>query len=158
MTETLEGGCFCKAVRYRLTGAPMFVNCCHCLNCKNQTGSAFVINAFYETDRIELMSGDLDSVTVETGTGRPNDIYSCTKCHVAVWSDYGQRPGVRLVRVGTLDDPTALKPDAHIFVRSKLSWVTLPEDAPTFETFYKTKETWPAESIERMRAAMNKDD
>ena len=39
----MEGGCACGAVRYRLTSEPMFVHCCHCLNCQRQTGSAFVI-------------------------------------------------------------------------------------------------------------------
>ena len=53
MSERFEGGCCCKAVRYRLTSAPMFVHCCHCLNCQSQTGSAFVINAIIETERIE---------------------------------------------------------------------------------------------------------
>ncbi|MDB5672687.1 MAG: hypothetical protein JWO25_3646, partial [Alphaproteobacteria bacterium] len=28
--ETLEGGCACRGVRYRVRGAPMFVHCCHC--------------------------------------------------------------------------------------------------------------------------------
>ena len=73
-------------------------------------------------------------------------------CKAAVWSDYGRRPGVRFVRLGTLDDPTALSPDVHIFTRSKLPWVRLPDDVPSFEVYYKTKELWPAESLERLRA------
>ena len=47
MTETFEGGCSCGAVRYRLTSRPMFTHCCHCLDCQNQTGSAFAINALH---------------------------------------------------------------------------------------------------------------
>src|SRR4051812_17077729 len=45
LMSVLEGGCACGAVRYRLTSAPMFVNCCHCTDCQRQVGSAFVINA-----------------------------------------------------------------------------------------------------------------
>ena len=56
MTEKLSGGCACGAVRYALTSAPMFVHCCHCLDCQRQTGSAFVLNALIETDRIQLLS------------------------------------------------------------------------------------------------------
>jgi hypothetical protein len=33
MSDMLEGGCACGAVRYRLNSAPMFVNCCHCRDC-----------------------------------------------------------------------------------------------------------------------------
>jgi len=56
MTQSTElaGGCACGAVRYRLASAPMFVNCCHCLDCQRQTGGAFAINAIIETDRILL--------------------------------------------------------------------------------------------------------
>jgi hypothetical protein len=153
MPTTYEGGCFCRKVRYRLSSAPMFVHCCHCRNCQNQTGSAFVINAIIETDRIELLSGRPEIDTVESGSGRPHDIYRCPDCRVAVWSDYGRRAGLRFVRVGTLDDPAALSPDVHIFTRSKLPWVRLPEGAPAYEVFYERDKLWPAESLERRRIA-----
>jgi len=154
MSESFEGGCFCRSVRYRLTSEPMFVHCCHCLNCQSQTGSAFVINAIIETDRIEILSGELVVTELLSGTGDPHDVYRCPDCLVAVWSDYGRRPGLRFVRVGTLDDPTAIAPDVHIFTRSKQPWVGLPEDVPSFEVFYKPKETWPAASRDRRRAAV----
>jgi len=154
MTEHLEGGCFCKTVRYRLISAPMFVHCCHCLNCQSQTGSAFVINAMIETDRIEVLSGDLTVSALRGGDGDPHDIYRCSKCLCAVWSDYGHRPGLRFVRVGTLDDPTALVPDVHIFTRSKQPWVGLPEAVPAFEVFYDRKKLWPAGSLARLKAAV----
>jgi hypothetical protein len=38
MSVTREGGCTCGEVRYRLTSDPLFVHCCHCLNCQRQTG------------------------------------------------------------------------------------------------------------------------
>ena len=72
MSDKFEGGCFCKAVRYRLTTAPMIVHCCHCRNCQNQTGSAFVINAFIEADRVELLSGETGIDTVESGAASPD--------------------------------------------------------------------------------------
>ena len=64
MSGTLAGGCFCRKVRYRLTSEPMFVHCCHCRNCQSQTGSAFVLNALIETDRIEKLSGEPEATRV----------------------------------------------------------------------------------------------
>jgi len=151
MSDSLEGGCFCKKVRYRLTSAPMFVHCCHCLNCQSQTGSAFVLNALIETSRIELLSGEPMVTELRSGDGGPHDVYRCPDCLVAVWSDYGRRPGLRFVRIGTLDDPKALSPDVHIFTRSKQPWIRLPEDVPAFEVFYDLDELWPAEALERRR-------
>ncbi len=153
MPEKLEGGCFCKSVRYRLTSKPMFVHCCHCRYCQSQTGSAFVINALIETDRIEQLSGELEVTALRSGGDHPHDVYRCPQCKVAVWSDYGRRPFVRFVRVGTLDEPTALEPDVHIFTRSKLPWVRLPAGVPSFEVFYDAKKLWPPKARARRRAA-----
>ena len=145
MAGNLEGGCACGAVRYRLGSAPMFVHCCHCRDCQRQTGSAFVLNALIETDQIRLLSGDPAPVAVPTDSGRPHEIYRCPACQTALWSDYGGRPALRFVRVGTLDDPTALAPDVHIYTRSKLPWVRLPEGVPAFDAYYDTKALWPAQ-------------
>jgi hypothetical protein len=152
MSEEFEGGCACGTVRYRLLSAPMFVNCCHCRDCQRQTGSAFVINAVIETDRIALISGAPEAVAVPTDSGRPHDIYRCGICHTALWSDYGGRPRIRFVRVGTLDNPAALAPNAHIFTRSKLPWVELPKAVPAFDVYYDMETLWPAASLERRRA------
>ncbi len=150
--EGLEGGCACGAVRYRLGSAPMFVHCCHCRDCQRQTGSAFVINALIETDRVALLKGDPVPVAVPTDSGRPHRIFRCPTCQTAVWSEYGGVAKLRFVRVGTLDDPAALPPDIHIYVRSKLPWVSIPEGTPAFEAYYSAKELWPAASLERRRA------
>ena len=149
----MKGGCACGAVRYELTSAPMFVHCCHCLDCQRQTGSAFVINRLIETDRIRMLQGEPVSVRVPTDSGRPHDIYRCPTCHVALWSDYGGRPYLRFVRIGTLDAPHAIRPDVHIFTRSKVPWVSLPPDVPAFDVFYDLKALWPAQAQDRRRAA-----
>jgi hypothetical protein len=131
----------------------MFVHCCHCLNCQRQTGSAFVINLLLEADRMELLAREPRPVDVPRDDGSTQRIYRCPTCQVAVYSEYG-RPEVRFVRAGTLDDPSSVAPDVHIFTRSKVPWVTLPESTPAFEVYYDSKTLWPAESIERLDAAM----
>jgi hypothetical protein len=55
------------------------------------------------------------------------------------------------VRAGTLDDPQAVRPDVHIFTRSRAPWHDLPADVPAFEAAYKIDNVWPAESKERLR-------
>src|SRR5690242_1843861 len=146
----MEGGCSCGAVRYRLASGPLFVHCCHCLNCQRQTGSAFVINLLIEADRVELLARQPHPIDVPRDDGSRQRIYRCPECQVAVYSNYGG-PAVNFVRAGTLDDPSAVSPDVHIFTRSKLPWVTLPPGVPAFEAYYKAKEVWPAEALERRR-------
>jgi hypothetical protein len=152
MTD-LTGGCACGAVRYTLATAPMIVHCCHCRDCQRQTGSAFVLNALIESDRIRVTAGTPQPVPLPTDSGRPHDVYRCPACRVALWSDYGRRPWLRFVRVGTLDDPAALAPDVHIYTRSKLPWIVLPPDRPAFEVYYDLDAVWPPASLARRRAA-----
>jgi hypothetical protein len=153
MSVPREGGCACGAVRYRLTSEPLFIHCCHCLNCQRQTGSAFVINALIEAHRVEVLSGTPQPVEAPRDDGSAQTIFRCPICQIAVFSEYG-RPEVRFVRAGTLDDPSTVAPDVHIYTRSKLDWVTLPESVPAFEAYYDSKKLWPAASLERLAAVM----
>lgn len=151
--ESFDGGCFCGAVRYRLTDRPMFTHCCHCRECQYRTGSAFVVNAIIETACIEMLSGQAVPMRVPSTSGRPHDIYHCADCKTAVWSDYGGRDWLRFVRVSTLDDPSSIQPDVHIFTRSKLPWVELPDGATAVEEYYDMRELWPPESWSRREKA-----
>ncbi len=151
MSDLLEGGCACGAVRYRLASDPLFVHCCHCLNCQRQTGSAFAINMLIEADRLEVLTGELQPVDAPRDDGSMQRIYRCPSCQIAVYSEY-TRPEVRFVRAGTLDTPSSVAPDIHIFTKSKLPWVTLPESVPAVEVYYDRKKMWPAESNERVDA------
>jgi hypothetical protein len=114
-----------------------------------------VLNALIESDRVKLLSGNVEPVLVPTDSGRPHEIHRCPSCKVAVWSVYGGAgPKLRFVRVGTLDDPAALTPDVHIYVRSKLPWVALPEGVPCFDAYYDSRKLWPPASLERRRAIL----
>ena len=131
----------------------MFVNCCHCTDCQKQTSSAFAINAVIEAKNVTLLEGAPEAVAMRTDSGTPHDIYRCPECKSALWSDYGYRV-ILMVRVATLDDPSLLPPQAHIFTRSKLAWVRLPENVPAFEVYYDMEKVYPAASLARRRAVL----
>jgi hypothetical protein len=151
--ELWLGRCFCGKVQFRMQGAPMFVHCCHCRDCQQQSGSAFVVNGLIEADRIELVTGEPRAIRMTTESGHPHDIYRCDNCQSALWSDYGGRDWLRFVRLAALIEPDRFEPDVHIFTRSKLGWVVLPEDAAVFTEYYDTRKQWPAESQARYKAA-----
>lgn len=150
----IEGGCTCGAVRYRLASAPIVVHCCHCRWCQRETGSAFVINAMIESDRVELLQGEPETVPVPSQSGKGQRIVRCPSCKVALWSHYpGGGDEIRFVRVGTLDDPDALPPEIHVYTDSKQRWMTLPEGARSFAEFYDPKQEWTTGSLQRYRDA-----
>lgn len=153
--ETFEGGCTCRAVRYRLASRPLFVHCCHCRWCQRETGTAFALNALIERERVELLASEPELVHTPSLSGVGQRIARCARCRIAVWSHYGKGPvsdAVRFVRVGTLDEPDRCPPDIHIFTMSKQPWVVLDPSVPAVPEYYDPNERWPAASLVRRRA------
>ncbi len=148
----MEGGCTCRHVRYRLSGAPLIVHACHCRWCQRETGTAFAHNAMYEAERVEHLAAEPEIIVTPSASGKGQRIARCPKCRVAVWSNYsGAGDAVRFVRVGTLDEPDRLPPDIHIFTSSKQPWFTLPAGAKAVPEYYETAKVWSPESLERRR-------
>jgi hypothetical protein len=151
--ESVEGGCTCRAVRYRMTGRPLIVHCCHCRWCQRETGAAFALNALIEADRVVLLSGELEPILTPSNSGKGQRIVRCPVCRVAVWSNYaGAGEAVRFMRVGTLDEPDRFPPDIHIYTSSKQPWVLLPAGTPAVPEYYSREQYWSEASLERARA------
>lgn len=150
-----EGGCGCKAVRYRLESAPLVVNCCHCRWCQRESGSAFALNAVVESSRVTTLALEPELVDTPSESGLGQKIARCPRCRIAVWSHYaGAGPVTSFIRVGTLDDPDRLPPDVHIFTASKQPWVVLPAGARVFAGYYELADVWRAESLARRQALL----
>ena len=153
MNESFEGGCTCRAVRYRMTSAPIIVHGCHCTWCQRETGSAFAVNAVIEADRV-VVTGEFELVMTPSASGEGQRIARCPTCKVALWSHYPNAgDAIRFVRVGTLDEPGRFPPDIHIFTSTRQQWFELPAAKPAFAEFYNPKEQWPAGSLLRWKAA-----
>jgi hypothetical protein len=153
VSESFEGGCGCRAVRYRMTSRPLFVHCCHCRWCQRETGASFALNAMIEAARVELLAGEPEVVLTPSESGRGQKVSRCPKCRIALWSNYaGAGDVVDFVRVGTLDDPDRFPPDIHIFTSSKQPWVVLPAGTPAVAEYYDRERYWPPESLERRKA------
>ncbi len=150
---SMEGGCICGAVRYRMTSKPMFVHCCHCRWCQRETGASFALNAMIEADRVVLLRGSPEAVDTPSESGKGQKIVRCPDCHIALWSNYaGAGDALHFIRVGTLDEPDRLTPDVHIYTSSKQPWVVLPPGTLAFEEYYDRNELWPEETLARRRA------
>ena len=146
----IEGGCDCKAVRYRMATVPLFVHCCHCRWCQRESGASFALNAMIEADRVVNLGVEPEVINTPSDSGIGQKIARCPSCKVAVWSHYaGSGPITKFVRVGTLDQPDLLPPDVHIFTASKQPWVVLPEGIPAYEEYYDRDELWSKESLAR---------
>lgn len=145
-----DGGCTCRLVRYRMSGSPLFVHCCHCRWCQRETGSAFALNAMIEASRVMLLTGTVEAVVTPTLSGKGQKVSRCPQCRIALWSNYaGAGDAVNFVRVGTLDEPDSMPPNIHIFTASKQPWVTLAPGVPAVSEYYSASDHWPTASLER---------
>jgi hypothetical protein len=139
----MEGGCACGDVQYKLLKEPFFTHACHCLDCQRLSGGAFTLLSLIKDTDIEV-HGETNTTLLSTGSGAGHEPHFCPNCGTLIWSIYHAAPkGVMALKTGTLDDSHDLQPQAHIFTKSKLSWVTLPTDIPSHEEFYDPAKTWP---------------
>ena len=150
VTWPAEGGCDCRAVRYRVETRPLFVHCCHCRWCQRETGAAFALNAMIETDHVRSLGTEPELVHTPSASGLGQDIARCRVCRIAVWSHYaGAGKLLCFVRVGTLDEPALAPPEIHIFTQSKQPWVIIGGDVPSVSEYYDRNHYWPAASLAR---------
>jgi hypothetical protein len=122
--------------------------------CQRETGSAFAVNAMIEASQVELLKGKPTQTTLPSASGKGQVFWRCADCGVTVWSNYPQAgPNIHFIRVGTLDDPSRVPPDIHIYTSTKQPWIVLPDGVPAVAEFYRPAEYWPAESKARFKAA-----
>jgi len=107
-----------------------------------------------EFSKFTEFQGEADFVLVPTDSGGKHWVARCPSCRTAMWNEHGTKSAItRYVRVGTLDEPNALPPQAHIFTKSKQRWLVLPPDVPGYRGYYDAAKTWPAASLARYEAA-----
>ncbi len=133
MTDTIEGGCRCGAVRYRVTldGLPK-VYACHCLDCQTWSGSAFSVQFIVPEDALAVTgTPHLYERVSEDGT-RVSRQRGCAVCLTRVYNTNTRRPGLVVVRAGTLDRSDELEIAAHIWAKRKLAGIEIPAGVPTW--------------------------
>ncbi|MDJ0864545.1 MAG: GFA family protein [Myxococcota bacterium] len=129
---TMQGGCYCGALRYEAGGDAMFQGQCHCRECQYASGgNPNVIMAMPEASFAytkgapkEFRRNDLENpVTREF----------CPECGTQILSRAPSVPGAVILKVGTLDDPSVFTPQMAIFTVDKQSFHHVPEGMPSFE-------------------------
>lgn len=126
---TIEGGCRCGAVRYTLALEDLpLTYACHCTDCQTWSGSAFSQQVLVPEQALAV-TGPITVFELASPSGRVSRQRMCEVCHTRIFNTNSARPGVAVIRAGTLDRSNELVVTAHIWTRSKQPWFELPEGA-----------------------------
>ena len=125
-----QGGCFCGTVRISVTGKPLAASACHCRDCQQFSGAAFLPGATFRTNQVSFVAGE--ARIIDYGVGRHRTF--CARCgsHLTFCRD--DQPEFVEVFTVCLDNPEAFHPEQHIWYRRHLSWVGLTDDLPRYAT------------------------
>lgn len=126
-----EGGCLCGQVRYTLKSEPVVTAVCHCTHCQKQSGGMFSTN-------LGLPEADYEQrgqtkVFTDTGdSGQPVLRHFCGECGSPILSKVSAMPGFVLVKAGTLDDLSGLKPSLEVYTDHAADWTPSLGITPSF--------------------------
>ncbi len=122
----LDGGCICGKLRYRVGAMPLAVFVCHCLNCKQRTGSAYSLSMITWRKDFELLSGETIWRDLAGGSGQMHRQHVCPECLTRTHTEMLAYPEIVTVRPGTLDSPGAVSPIAQAWTSLAQPWALLP--------------------------------
>jgi hypothetical protein len=129
----LEGGCYCKGVRYVAEGEPRLRAQCLCRECQYITGGGANFFMMMPTAGFQYVKGAPKTFT-RTDIPRPVSREFCPDCgtHMAT-----RIPGLDalVLKVGSLDDPAAFgpAPQMAIYAVDRQPFHSVAEGVPTFE-------------------------
>jgi hypothetical protein len=124
-----SGRCLCRNIRYELDGPPLWVAHCHCESCRRQTSS--MLATFVGIERRKLRWLGAEPARYESSA----QVYRtfCPRCGSPVSFEAERNfPGEVHLYHGTLDDPDALVPTAHVHAAEQVSWFEVHDELPRF--------------------------
>jgi len=126
LPESFAGGCLCGAVRYQASGTPRVSLICHCRMCQRASGAPVSALLFMNADHLAVTKGATRKLAFSPRTWR----HICDACGAPLFFTRDNRPEVRALYVGSLDDPDGFKPELHVCVESAMSWLDIRDALP----------------------------
>lgn len=137
------GSCLCGKVQYQITEFLPLIGHCHCTMCQKFHGAAFSTFGEVKLENLHWISGqnELKSYRADNNSIRK----FCNTCGASMMfiSVFNEKSGTVEISIATLDRGEPLIPDAHIYTRSKVPWLTLSDDLPKYKAFREHPEGEP---------------
>ena len=132
MSKPITGGCLCGAVRFECASPPVLARACWCRVCQYLSAGSASINVILRTEGLRV-TGELGEYRSTADSGNRMRRRFCPKCGTPMFSDSEARPGLMVVRAGTLDDPELGRPSGYIWTASAPSWAVIDQSLANCE-------------------------
>jgi hypothetical protein len=132
VTPTLQGGCLCGSVRYSCAAKPVYAYFCHCLDCQKESGSPFVTELYVPRSSV-VLTGKTSRYTRTGDSGKSVHRNFCSSCGTVVLTEFDVEPDNVSVKACSLDDPSWVTPNFHLYVRRKQPWLKLNDGLQQFD-------------------------
>ncbi len=127
------GGCLCGAIRYEVSGEPLRMVSCHCDNCRKATGAAFATNIFVKADDLSITQGTPSTYQHKADSGNLMTKEFCANCGSQLFGSGAARPGIKNIKVGSIDDAGFVLPSANLYTKRALPFSHLSDELENFE-------------------------
>ena len=131
MTIPFEGGCLCGSVRYVCKAQPIHVFFCHCLDCQKESGCPLVAEVYVPRSSVEL-AASLGKYTRPGDSGCPVHRNFCPSCGSVILTEFDVEPENVCIKACSLDDPSWLTPEFHLYITRKQPWLKLSDGLPQY--------------------------
>lgn len=132
MSKAYIGGCACGAIRYEISGEPVFSNDCQCRDCQRESGTGHGSHLSFRRDGVKL-KGKASLFDMVADSGNVKTRAFCPTCGSPVYMTFAAMPDIFTVRAASLDDPSRYKPDAVTYGARGYAWDHLDPALPKFD-------------------------
>jgi len=129
----ITGGCLCGAIRYEIDGEPFRIANCHCDDCRKATGSAYATNLFFKEEQIKILQGTPKKFEHLADSHNTMIKEFCSDCGSQVFGSGANRPGVKNIKVGSIDDARFVKPQVNLYTAHALSCSYIDDKIDNFQ-------------------------
>jgi hypothetical protein len=127
----LKGSCLCGKISYEIHGPIHSARFCHCLNCRKFSGTAHAAWGVISADNLKVIQSQASVTRYDSGGGLRA---FCSSCGCPLWYEPTNLPQFRGVPLGAIDEGDVPMPEMHVWIRSRVFWLSVNDDLPQHET------------------------
>ncbi len=122
----MKGSCLCNAVSYEVNDSPKNPTCCHCIQCRKQSGHSWA--GAHVPDSKLVIDGEVRWYASSEKAKRG----FCPNCGSVLFWKHDDEESMSF-SLGSVDGDTGLKLEQHIFMAYKGDYYDIVDDVPRYD-------------------------